>query len=330
VKSASPRPARDGIIRSGREGDLGDIVALARTAWPEHGRNHYQNDPWFEWEQFRLAEVGGRIVSMLKVFMREVRWGGSTAMLGGIGDVVTHPDWRRHGLGGALLDDAARFMAERGCEIGLLFTGLHDFYARHGWIPASLKAFRARVSRTYRNLDVPYAYRPFDPARDIEGVACLYENFTGNRPGALVRPTGYWRAQLTWTPEEMSAFQVALHRGRVVAYVRARGWEEHLAIQECVYDRDHSAAVIGLAARAAARASEKGYGEIAAYLPRDNAFVAAMRTLGMDVREGVWRNIMFLPIDLDSLARKKGTSYADANKFLDDLGDFHFWLTDGF
>ena len=73
-------------VRAGCEADFDDLVKLIRTAWPQHGVQHYRNDPWFCWSQFRVCEVGKRIVAMLKVYRREIRWARSTVIMGGIGD----------------------------------------------------------------------------------------------------------------------------------------------------------------------------------------------------------------------------------------------------
>ena len=329
MQSSEGNAAR--TIRGGRESDRDAILSLLQTAWPEMETTWYLNDPWFEWEQFRLAEVDGRVVSSIMIHRREIVWGGNTALMGGIAGVVTHPDFRRQGHAGALLEDAARYMSTNGYELGMLFTGIHAFYRQHGWRAVPFLLFKAQLEAVPEASHTDYTFRRFDPGRDMESVASLYAAFNRIRTGTLVRTLTYWRNHLTWSSEDMPAFTVALQNDRVVGYVRGVRWKECFCIQECVYDQDHAASVDGLAACAIERARDLGCPEVWAIVPRDNAVVAALRKCGLNVREDEWLSMMLRPIDRRSLALKLGrTGFTSDNEFYASLSDFFFWRTDGF
>ena len=89
-------------------------------------------------ENVRIIKVGHQVVSSMAIFHTDVlaRTGqGKTIMLrvGGINGVATLPEFRRHGFAGQLLLDCHAKMRADGCDIGLLVTGIHNWYRRFGW-----------------------------------------------------------------------------------------------------------------------------------------------------------------------------------------------------
>jgi hypothetical protein len=47
-------------VRAAEPGDMPRIVQLIQTAWPGETCEHYRADPWFGWEQFRVAGLNDR------------------------------------------------------------------------------------------------------------------------------------------------------------------------------------------------------------------------------------------------------------------------------
>ena len=81
-----------------------------------------------------IAEVDEKIVASAVLFGIPIRDDSKkNLMIGGLANVATHPDFRRKGIGGRLLDMAKAAMVEQGYDWGLLFTGTHTFYEPHGW-----------------------------------------------------------------------------------------------------------------------------------------------------------------------------------------------------
>jgi len=79
-----------------------------------------------------IASTGGRIVAHAAVVERLLHVGGRPLRTGYVEAVAVHPDHQRQGIGRAVMEDAARLIAE-GFELGALGTGEHAFYRRLGW-----------------------------------------------------------------------------------------------------------------------------------------------------------------------------------------------------
>ena len=117
-------------------------ITLPEHAWPEqlqgtpraYFQRHVAQDPHFDCAGIRVAvdpdfpRFGGivrsavvmnsaprYVCSCVRVFVRELRVGGTWTALGGIGEVATHPEFRGRGLATQLLDSAVQYMADKGC-----------------------------------------------------------------------------------------------------------------------------------------------------------------------------------------------------------------------
>lgn len=77
----------------------------------------------------------GTVVSTVGAYHRVADLDGRPLRLGGIGGVMTHPDFRRRGLVRAAMAQAVALFAEEGQEAGLLFCEGHNVpvYAALGW-----------------------------------------------------------------------------------------------------------------------------------------------------------------------------------------------------
>lgn len=319
------------IIRGAEERDYDALVALACSAWPNHPTAHYGNDPWFCWDQFRLAEVDNRIVSMLKIYRREIIWGSATALMGGIGDVVTHPDYRGQGHATAVMQDAITYMERAGFELGVLFTGINDYYARRGWTTVPLPRFLVQLGAVRQTVGGEFCLRCFDPKEDIEPVAALYSSFNRDLSGTVIRSLDYWRKHLLWSSDDKAAFTVALKDNCIVAYARCVHANGSFNICECIYNQEGTEVVTALAADIITRARSLGLSQVETSVPRGNALVTALKELGMNVEESAWANLMLRPINPDSLARKCGAeSAAVMADFPASLPELCFWHVDSF
>ena len=98
---------------------------------PEENTNEWASSDWMV-----LGRVDGEIVTQLGLLKREIRVGDVPVFVGGVGGVVTHPAWQRHGLSSALMRAAAEFMQTKlNVPFGLLVCGnkTQPFYAHLGW-----------------------------------------------------------------------------------------------------------------------------------------------------------------------------------------------------
>lgn len=175
--------------------------------------------------------AAGRIVSTARVYRRRARVvrddagggagggggaaagenvkGGSVAV-GALGDVATHPDYRKQGLAGLVLQDAFAYMQAAGCKISVLHSSLAavaQYYNRNGYVPIPLRSFvlappqawwdtesstdagapRSVVQITPAMLAAPAADGTGTDAAIVRQVAELHRRASESLPGTFVR-----------------------------------------------------------------------------------------------------------------------------------------------
>ncbi|NLG25491.1 MAG: GNAT family N-acetyltransferase [Clostridiales bacterium] len=186
---------------------------------------HFRDDPFADINGIFVAEAGGRLVSSVRVFTREVYLAGRRVTMGGIGEVCTLADYRRQGLSGELLKRAIGYMAARGLDISMLFTGSNGHYARYGWFTVPTRFCRLPLEGVAPIDGVrPMADHDFAAMRGVHGL------FAGAADGALVREhPRYWD---DWVRAGWKSPIVLERDGRVVAYLDAA------PSQHCVRLRD--------------------------------------------------------------------------------------------
>lgn len=81
----------------------------------------------------RIVCHRGRPVSAVGILSTTVRTPRGTISVGGINAVATHPDYRRLGLATITLEDAQATMRAAGLHVGLLSTGIPNYYRKLGW-----------------------------------------------------------------------------------------------------------------------------------------------------------------------------------------------------
>lgn len=106
-----------------------ELDALDKLAFTE------EMDFGFDWsgsEEYVVLRVDGRLAAMVGMLERTIRVGGREVKVGGVGGVATHPDHRRRGYAGRLLEAAARVLQEKGCRFAMLFCDqkLVEYYGR--------------------------------------------------------------------------------------------------------------------------------------------------------------------------------------------------------
>lgn len=93
----------------------------------------------FQWappQWHTLATVDDELVAYVRLFERTITVGGQQLRVGGVGGVMTLPEWRRCGLASAALRRGAEFLhAERQLEFALLLCRdeVANVYAQLGW-----------------------------------------------------------------------------------------------------------------------------------------------------------------------------------------------------
>lgn len=180
----------------------------ARVFAPSHDYfERYFQDPLWKPDYTRVAIVEGRLVAAMQVVRRPVRLTqGTTLWMAGIANVATLPEYRGRGLASQLLRDLHAIMDAEDFAFGLLFTGIHAFYARLGWETLPLPLYRA----TPAPVDLSgWRFRIAEPS-DLERVQGWYEAFYAHHPLSVARNDAYWRVWTRWDdPNWRAKFYIA-------------------------------------------------------------------------------------------------------------------------
>ena len=205
-----------------------DHVTHVFSGGRQYFSNHWHNDPWRDPEGIRIAVDDGKIVSTVRVFIRKMFLHGEPVTVGGIGEVSTHPEYRRQGLATQLLKDSIRFMESSDIVMSSLH-GSQRIYSVEGW---------ERVPRYYAKqsfaakAQVAWDVRPanFDDAAEVERIAALYDGYASKFNGTFVRDDmAYWT---NWVRTESPDAWVAEGNGSIEGYVSVVRRENQLNVEE--------------------------------------------------------------------------------------------------
>ncbi len=217
---------------------------------------HYTTQrPGFDHAHERIAVRGGQVVSHTLVIPYTMRYGGSTLKVGGIGNVCTHPDHRRRGYAGEVLQDTIPYMNSIGCDLSLL-NGVGDYYNRFGYANVWPMYLLRMDARNVAGLSTSLTVRDLTDG-DIPAMLALYNRTWRDRPGAWLRDAEY----LTWKLWDVKARRLAAvdRNGRVRGYLAGMGPWQHPAWSGEVLSADPDATAALL--RASAAEVEKAGGE---------------------------------------------------------------------
>ena len=137
--------------------DLGDLIALSHAFSREYEAHH---EAFFEIDELRDTDVaayfhgmltrddaaafvavdGERMVGYITAYVREQPPYWRVKRVGDISGLMVHPDYRRRGVGGALLRAATAFFRECGAGYYTVYTSIANeaairCYKRHGMTP---------------------------------------------------------------------------------------------------------------------------------------------------------------------------------------------------
>ncbi len=189
-------------IRAVREDEIEETLELQRLVFrPDEGagaldryRTYVRDDPSYRLDQSRVLLEDGRIVAHLRVWDRAIRVRGAVIRAGGIGSVLTHPEYRGRGFARALMRKTEAYMLNAGYDVGLLFTIIGTpFYETLGWAPIPLPTFAIDLASGTVDHEVSRV-RTLDVARDLDAVMAIYEQCSRSLTGPEVRPREYWTA----------------------------------------------------------------------------------------------------------------------------------------
>lgn len=212
----------------------------------------------------------GALVSSLQVFQREIMMlDGRFLTVGGIGSVCTREEDRRQGLSAALLKQSEGVMDFMACAWSLLFTGVHDHYARHGWT-------RVRMPYRYGPLasatGIPSRYR-IEEVQDFEAaipaLATLHRQTLRGRPLGSRRSRGAWRTAIAYRMRAPhNTVLVAYADQTPAAYVHLRFGTDSARVCEAGTATEAAEVLDELGAAANRKIRERGLSSVEVSLPR--------------------------------------------------------------
>ena len=169
-------------------------------------------------QNIRVMRVDGRIVSSAAISPHTTRAGDARLRIGRITGVTTDSAYRRRGYATRVMHACGERMAELGCELSLLGSGVPSWYRKLGWERGGVERIY-RFDRGNRHLltfDSSLEMRPAEDA-DFEALAAIHaaRALGGVRSPELLRSM--------WSPSPGAAVWVALRDGQVGAYLRVRG-----------------------------------------------------------------------------------------------------------
>ena len=184
-------------IRAAKAHERDEIVDLISAVFvekcrPRYASQHYR-DSTYELDQSRVCIVDGKIVSYVRVSDRSMYIGETVVKLGGIGMVVTSPEYRGRGYASALLRDAIAYMEAQNYDLSLLFTTIQPFYMPLGWASFPQTNFELELLDKKTFAPSGWKSRRFDLERDLTQISQIYDQHNKGRTGTVLRPEKLWR-----------------------------------------------------------------------------------------------------------------------------------------
>ena len=154
-----------------------------------------------------------KFVSTVRVFIRRIFICGKSISMGGIGEVCTHPDYRRQGLSFSLLNKAIEFMKKQNLNVSVLFTGNHAHYEKHDYqkLAYPMLTFKVTASPSYN-----YSMKKADFNNDLHIIQTIYEKTASRFSCVLDRfEDSYWKK---WVSDELKEAHLIFDGPTPIAY----------------------------------------------------------------------------------------------------------------
>ena len=190
----------DSVTRLLKKEDMG----LAKELWCF---DFETDEPFLSWyfDEFLIPEnsvgifEGSKLVSMLQLNPYTVRIGAVNYDTAYIVGVISHPDYRRKGLMDILMPFAYEEMARRNQHVALLMPFDTFFYRRFGLDLCYSQLKYVLPSSTFKSFDFTdeYYFEEITVVDDCSNLSFVYNEFTKNLNGFIVRSDNNWACILT-------------------------------------------------------------------------------------------------------------------------------------
>lgn len=209
----------------------------------------------------------GILQSALTVIPYTIRMNGKNVKMGGIGGVVTRPEYRGRGCINQIFEKAFPAMEEAGQVFSYLYPFSHRYYRMFGY----------ELCNTLNNIDIdissfeafkyPKNAEALQPNQDIKPYADIYNEYTKNKNLSVVRSDDDWKQILKRDPYKNLAFAFLFKTdNKPVAYilydvnVDNNDHSHGLNVKECCFiNKDGLHQVLGFIGKLGA---DFGYGKV--------------------------------------------------------------------
>lgn len=220
---------------------MGQLAADAFSAgqYVDAYCDNYIGNSHYDWDVSRLAFDGEQLIHHWGVWGYQMRLETTQLKVGGIGAVVTHPDYRKQGVMHQAAQESFEAMSQAGYDLSIL-RGRH--YVKMGYARAwNYVHYRFKLEDFPVAEPVP-ACQPLE-VEHIPEVDALYNRTHAAFTGTAIRPTFYNKH-----PEDLCFHTWRDAAGDLAGYVRAAPSEEEpktLLCLEAVGDPRQCLAVLG-------------------------------------------------------------------------------------
>jgi len=121
----------------------------------------------------------GKVVSHAALWERELVVDDVRLKVGEIVVVATHPDYRLRGYASSLMRDLQATMHDENYDMGILWTGVPDFYSKLGWETNTPRGWMvemagARLPTAEEIGRSKFETCPYDEVRHLDGIIALH------------------------------------------------------------------------------------------------------------------------------------------------------------
>lgn len=193
-------------VRAIRLEERQECLDLWCAVWPgdsaAYFRRYFYGDREFLPYYTRVGVLHGRVVSAVQICKRTVACGDQVLTMGGIANVATLPEYRGRGYNTQCLRSAIAVMEADAMDFSLLFTGIHDYYARQGFETLEKLWLSGTVRQDFAPVPSPFLVRSALPS-DLESIERCHAAYNRSRPIAVQRYPAYWRDWLNIYPDHL-------------------------------------------------------------------------------------------------------------------------------
>lgn len=295
------------IIRDIRPDEFDACLDLWDEAFDKTPRDYFKRyfygDPWFKPKYTRVCEVDGKMVSVVHIVRREVRYGDSSLVLGGIANVGTPQEYRGKGYSSEAMKNAVDTMAKEGMDFSILFTGINQFYERVGYRTINFEHGVADIKPRLAPVELPYAIRDYR-VDDAGDVVSIFNEFNRDVTLSVIRTPDYWSGFAINPESEAFHLLVAEHNGCVVGYAVNHKFGKSYGIAELCCSKGHEDALKSLTRKVWECAMELKAEGLVYRLPDKAEINAAINEVAIPSQPRNYVNMMMEILNLNGMINK--------------------------